>query len=128
MINIQQNNCDQAQSAIDQPIQNSGSSSSDSSSSIATVVGNKVAMDEDMFYAHLMELDDHSVEIDSFIARFNDNTVDLMDLDTYKAELQTIFARFSTFEKAYLVIKNKLDSRLPSDVPKINQIKHGGHY
>ena len=80
-------------------------------------------MDDDQFYAYTMELDDHIVAVNASIARFNKDTVDLLDLGSYEDKLQKIYDRFDVFEKAYLLVKNKLDRRKPDDAPKIQEIK-----
>ena len=105
------------------PLLSKPSTSHSSDSSNNTVVEKDFTMEDDEFFASLTSLEDHTVEIDSLIARFNKDTVDLLDLNSYKDELQKIFNRFSEFEKAYIAAKGKLDRRKPSDVPKLEQIK-----
>ena len=98
-------------------------SNSSSSSSLVTLKEKSSTMDDDQFYTYTMELDDHIVAINAAIARFNKDTVDLLDLGSYEDKLQKIYDRFDAFEKAYLLVKNKLDRRVADDAPKIQEIK-----
>ena len=108
---------------VNNPPLSQPNTSSSSNSTTSTVREQDCTMDEDTFYAHSIELEDHTLQIKSLIGRFNKDTVDLMDLGSFRDELQKIFNRFNDFEKAYITLKNKLDRRKPSDVPKLEQIK-----
>ena len=112
--------------AVDTLSQPDHNSSSSSNSSIVTVTRKNmaIAMDNDEYYAHTLDLDNHIFDVDSLISRFNKDTVDLLDLGSYKDELQTIFNKLGAFEKVYLTVKNKLDHRIPENAPKLEKIKN----
>ena len=111
---------DLAVDILSRPAHNSSSSSN---SSVVTVTKMDIAMDNDEYHAHILDLDNHIFDVDSLISRFNKDTVDLMDLGSYRDELQKIFNKLGDFEKVYLTVRNKLDHIIPANVQKLEEIK-----
>ena len=90
-------------------------------SSLQTV--REMAMNDQDYNAKYMAIDDQTVNIESLIAYYNENTVTLLDLGTYREELQNIFASFTTFERLYLELRGMLNRDDETDVLGLTTLK-----
>jgi len=90
-------------------------------SSLTTIKEN--TMDEREYNLFYTEIDDKSVNIETLIAMFNEDTVTLLDINTYNDELKNIFAAFTMFETKYLDLRGKLDRENDADVLRLTALK-----